>query len=142
MAVIVYQLEPDFHVGQDVPQREPLTLPVTVSVALSPSLTAIGELVDVPIRMFTPEQPGTRFCDAAAVGATASMPKTTAVRNAVSQRPCLARRDERELEICVGDSMRTTASSLPPRPTTTQQDYSRPCPKGLGNRAGSSRRSR
>jgi hypothetical protein len=119
MAVIAYQLEPDFHVGQDVPQREPLTLPVTVSVALSASLTATGELVDAPIRRLTPEHAGTRLCDAAVAGATASMPRTIAERNAVSQRPCLTCPDARELEICVGDSMRTTASPLPSQPTTT-----------------------
>lgn len=130
-AVIAYQLEPDFHVGQEVPQREPLTLPVTVSVALSPSLTAIGELVDAPIRMLTPEQAGASVCDAAVAGATASMPSTTAVRNAVSQRPCLARPDERELLVCLDVSTRTTASPLPSQPTTTQQDYSWPRPKGL-----------
>ena len=57
-ALIRYQVEPDFAVGQVALQLDPLTLATTVTVDPVVSLALIVVPVEVPVRMFTPEQAG------------------------------------------------------------------------------------
>ena len=66
-----YQPEPDFEVGQTVLQADPATVPLTVTVALRPSLTLIELLVEVEVRMLTPSQAGARTTAAGGVDADA-----------------------------------------------------------------------
>lgn len=87
MCVTLYQLEPDFHVGQDVPHDEPLTDPDTVSVFASASDVLIDALVDGLVRRFTFEQAGAIVCVDAEIGATAMSTSIDAAMSAVSHRP-------------------------------------------------------
>ena len=84
--VTVYQPEPDFQVGQDVPQDEPLTDPETVNVLAGVSEVLIDALVDELVRRFTLEQAGAIVCDDAEVGATAISTSIAAATSAVSHR--------------------------------------------------------
>jgi hypothetical protein len=94
IALIRYQLEPDFAVGQVVRQLDPLTLATTVTLALVASLALIAELVEVPVRMFTPEQAGTIVVEAATTGAgtAASVEPRTSMSAAADQRVSRTRR--------------------------------------------------
>lgn len=85
--VTLYQVEPDFQVGQDVPHDEPLTDPETVNVFASVSEVLIEALVDGLVRRFTAEQAGAIVWDDAAIGATAISTSIEAVMSAVSHRP-------------------------------------------------------
>ena len=84
--VTVYQPEPDFQVGQDVPQDEPLTDPETVNVVAGVSEVLIDALVDELVRRFTLEQAGAIVCDDAEIGATAISTSIAAATSAVSHR--------------------------------------------------------
>jgi hypothetical protein len=68
MWVTAYHDEPDFQLGQDVPQEEPVTVPETVTDVATPSLALIGAPVDADARMFTPSQSGTRAWEPATGG--------------------------------------------------------------------------
>ena len=57
-ALIRYQVEPDFAVGQVALQLDPLILATTVTVDPIVSLALIVVPVEVPVRMFTAEQAG------------------------------------------------------------------------------------
>ena len=94
--VTVYQLDPDFQVGHEVPQAEPLTDPETDKLLARASEVLIGALVDGLVRRFTPEQAGAIVCDDAEIGATAISTSIAAARSAVSHRPRGARRRIRE----------------------------------------------
>ncbi len=59
IALIRYQPEPDFAVGQVALQRDPLTLATTVTVEPVVSLALAVVPVEVPVRRFTLEQAGT-----------------------------------------------------------------------------------
>lgn len=85
-SVTVYQLEPDFQVGQDVPHDEPLTDPETVTLFARPSEVLIDALVVGLVRRFTLEHAGAMVCEAE-IGATAISMSITAARSAVSHRP-------------------------------------------------------
>lgn len=96
--VTLYQVEPDFQVGQDVPHDEPLTDPETVNVFASVSEVLIEALVDGLVRRFTAEQAGAIVSDDAAIGATAISTSIAAAKSAVSHRPrgaCRRVRDSR-----------------------------------------------
>jgi hypothetical protein len=54
-----YQVEPDFAPGQVVLQCDPLTVATTVTFALVASRVLIVDVVDVLVRMLTPEHAGT-----------------------------------------------------------------------------------
>ena len=69
-ALIRYQLEPDFAVGQVARQLDPLTLATTVTLALVASFALIVVPVEVPVRMFTPEQAGTIVVEAGTMAST------------------------------------------------------------------------
>jgi hypothetical protein len=58
MALIRYQLEPDFAPGQVVLQCDPLTVATTVTFALVARRVLIDDDVDAAARTFTPEQAG------------------------------------------------------------------------------------
>ena len=94
-ALIRYQAEPDFAVGQVVRQLDPLTLATTVTLALVASFALIAEPVEVPVRMFTPEHAGTIVVEAAATGAgaAASVTPRTSTSAAAGQRVSLTRQD-------------------------------------------------
>lgn len=83
----LYQLEPDFQMGQEVPHDEPLTDPDTVNVFASVSEVLIEALVDGLVRRFTPEHAGAIVWDEAAIGATAISTSIEAAMSAVSHRP-------------------------------------------------------
>ena len=84
--VTVYQPEPDFQVGQDVPHDEPVTDPETVKVLAGVSEVLIDALVDELVRRFTLEQDGAIVCDDAAIGPTAISTSIAAATSAVSHR--------------------------------------------------------
>lgn len=85
--VTVYQLEPDFQVGHEVPHDEPLTGPETVRVLAGASDVLIDALVEALVRRCTPEQAGAMVWDDAEIGATATSSSIAAARSAVSHRP-------------------------------------------------------
>lgn len=126
--MIEYQVEPDFQVGQLVPQDDPVTVPETVTLLESPSDVLTVELVEAPVRKFAAEHAGDIVSEDAEMGATAMRTSMTAVRNAVIQRevaprPFVAVRSEAWLEdgvvVCIGSpwSMNGNANS------TTQQAH-------------------
>jgi len=57
--LIRYQLDPDFQVGQLVPQVAPVTVAETVTELARVRDVLMVALVDVLVRRFTPEQAGT-----------------------------------------------------------------------------------
>ena len=57
--LIRYQLDPDFQPGQLVPQAAPVTVADTLTVLASDRDVLRVALVEVLVRRFTPEQPGT-----------------------------------------------------------------------------------
>ncbi|TAL06062.1 MAG: hypothetical protein EPO00_11795 [Chloroflexota bacterium] len=79
----MYQLDPDFQVGHDVPHEEPLTVPETVRMLPRDSDALIEELVEVLARRFTLEHAGAIASDAAAIGATPRSVSIDAVSSAV-----------------------------------------------------------
>lgn len=90
--VTVYQLDPDFQVGHEVPHDEPLTDPETAKLSARASEVLIGALVEGLVRRFTPEQAGAMVCDDAEIGVTAINTSIAAARSAVSHRPRGTRR--------------------------------------------------
>ena len=93
IALIRYQAEPDFALGQDVLQLDPLTVATTVSLALVASRALAVVPVDVPVRTFTPEQAGTMVVEAASVseGATTRAETIRATSATGSHRVTLVR---------------------------------------------------
>ena len=59
IALIRYQVVPDFAPGQFALQCEPLTVATTVTLAFVASRVLIADVVDAFVRTFTPEHAGT-----------------------------------------------------------------------------------
>lgn len=117
-----YQLDPDFQVGQDVLQDEPLTVPETVIEFARPRDVLIDALVEGPVRRFTLEHAGAIACDEAVIGATANRTSITAARDAVTQRP----RGTRSVGFCGAAGRWSTGSPIVPAPTRPGHDPTGP----------------
>jgi hypothetical protein len=85
--VIEYQVEPDFEVGQTVLHDPPETVPDTTTALVGVSLTAIVEVVEVEVRMFTLEHAGASVCEVALAGTTTRRPISNPATIADSPRP-------------------------------------------------------
>ena len=125
IALIRYQLEPDFAVGQVVRQLDPLTLATTVTVDPATSLALRVLPAEVPVRMFTPEQAGIIVVEAATTGAgtAANVVPRTSTRAATDQRVSLTRRAVAALGIGAWKCMAPRVSRVPPVRAMAQINY-------------------
>src|SRR5436190_24048592 len=74
MALIRYQLEPDFALGHTALQCDPLTVATTVSRAVVAGRVSMADVVDAPVRRFTAEHAGTIVEVGLGVGVRATDP--------------------------------------------------------------------